>query len=105
MDCFALGPQRHVPSVGKFAVSCGSRDGISRAGLRDGDEWELAAHHFPQALSFDRGMAQAHFNLALAYARLGKHQDTTKAFRHAVELALRNSQIAVASILKDYLDR
>jgi Flp pilus assembly protein TadD len=71
---------------------------------RDG-EWDLAAHHFRRALMSDPDMAEAHFNLALAFVRLGKHRDATKEFKNAVKLAPRNPQIAEATILRKYLSR
>ncbi len=66
-------------------------------------EWDLAAHHFRRALLSDPGMAEAHFNLALALMRLGKHQDATKEFKKAVDLAPLNPQISESTILNEYL--
>lgn len=69
---------------------------------RDG-EWDLAAHHFRRALTSDPDMAEAHFNLALAFVRLGKHRDAKKEFKHAIDLAPVNPQIAESIILRKYL--
>jgi Flp pilus assembly protein TadD len=77
-------------------------EGVGR--YRDGD-WDLAAHHFRRALMSDPSMAEAHFNLALAFVQLRKHRDATKEFESAIELAPSNPQIAEVTVLRQYLGR
>lgn len=103
----------------RTVIRAGPADGALRApdsspGCHENDEgvghyrdndWDLAAHHFRRALMAVPDMAEVHFNLALALVRLGKYRDATKEFKHAIERAPRNPQIAEATILRKYLGR
>ncbi len=62
--------------------------------------WDVAEVHFQKSLQADPGLAEAHFNLALALDKLGKHGDATQHFKKAAELAPENPKIAESKILK-----
>ena len=62
--------------------------------------WDVAEVHFQKSLKADPGLAEAHFNLALALDKLGKHGDATQHFKKAAELAPKNPKIAQSKILK-----
>jgi Tfp pilus assembly protein PilF len=68
----------------------------SSAGRADNDEgvghyrqghWDVAEGHFRKSLKADANLAEAHFNLALALDKMGKHDEATASFKKALELA------------------
>lgn len=65
--------------------------------------WDVAEVHFRKSLGVDPGLAEAHFNLGLSLDKLGKHEDATRSFKKAVELAPNNPQIAQSPILKAHV--
>jgi Flp pilus assembly protein TadD len=67
--------------------------------------WDLAAHHFRKAIMADPGLAEAHFNLALAMDKLGKPHDARAAFKKAVELAPGDPRMKDASMLKQSISK
>jgi len=68
-------------------------------------QWDLAAHHFRKAILADPGLAEAHFNLALAMDKLAKPHDARAAFKKAVELAPDDQRMKDASILKQSMSK
>jgi Tfp pilus assembly protein PilF len=64
--------------------------------------WDVADEHFRKAIEADPNLAEAHFNLALALDKQGKHEDATRHFKKAAELAPANVQIAESPILKKH---
>lgn len=65
--------------------------------------WDVAEVHFRKSLDVDPGLAEAHFNLALALDKLGRHGDATKHFKKAAELAPKNPKIAQSKILRAHI--
>src|SRR5688500_11629440 len=64
--------------------------------------WDVADEHFRKAIEAAPNLAEAHFNLALALDKQGKHEDATTHFKKAAELAPTNVQIAESPILKKH---
>lgn len=62
--------------------------------------WDVAEVHFRKSMGADPGLAEAHFNLALALDKLGKHGDATDHFKKAAELAPDDPKIAQSKILR-----
>ena len=65
--------------------------------------WDVADGHFRKAIEADPNLAEAHFNLALALDKEGKHEDATTHFKKAAELAPTNVQITESPILKKHM--
>ncbi len=63
----------------------------------------MAQEYFLIAIMADPTLAGAHYNLALALDKLGKHEDVTTHFQKAIELAPENPAIKDSAILKAYL--
>ena len=49
--------------------------------------WDAAQTHFEAAIKADPGLAEAHYNLALALDKLGAYAEATDHFKKAGELA------------------
>lgn len=64
--------------------------------------WDVADGHFRKAIEADPNLAEAHFNVGLALDKQGKHEDATKHFKKAAELAPSNVKIAESPILKKH---
>ena len=64
--------------------------------------WDVADEHFRKAIEAAPNLAEAHFNLALALDKQGKHEDATTHFKKAAELAPTNVQIAESPVLKKH---
>ncbi len=62
--------------------------------------WDVAEGHFRKGVEADSTLAVAHFNLALALDKLGKHEEATEFFNKAAELAPEDTQITQSEILK-----
>ncbi len=62
----------------------------------------MADAHFRKAIEAAPNLAEAHFNLALALDKQGKHEDATTHFKKAAELAPTNVQIAESPVLKKH---
>ncbi len=62
--------------------------------------WDVAEGHFRKGVEADSTLAVAHFNLALALDKLGKHGEATEYFSKAAELAPEDPQITQSEILK-----
>jgi Flp pilus assembly protein TadD len=77
-----------------------NNDGIDHLGW---EHWRKAAADFNRAIEADPGMAAAHFNLALALDRLGRHDEARAEFRTALDLAPDDPRIAENEILKKNL--
>lgn len=67
------------------------------------EHWDVAAEHFQEAVAADGNLAEAHYNLALALDKLGKHKDAVTHFKKALDLAPDNPKIAESEILKKHL--
>ena len=120
--------RRTYPFIGLFllavfvAVGCepekevGSETAVmspaSSAGRADNDEgvghykqghWDVSEGHFRKAIKADANLAEAHYNLALALDKMGKHEAATAEFKKAVELAPANPAIKDSAILKKHI--
>jgi Flp pilus assembly protein TadD len=78
-----------------------NKDGIDHLGW---EHWRKAAADFKRAIEVDPEMAAAHFNLALALDRLGRHDDARAEFRAALDLAPDDPLIAENEVLKKHLE-
>ena len=62
--------------------------------------WDVAESHFRTAVEADSDLAEAHFNLGLALANLGRYDEATIAFKKAAELAPGDSRITESPVVK-----
>lgn len=62
--------------------------------------WDVAESHFQTAVEADPDLAETHFNLGLALAKLGKHDEATIAFEKAAELAPGDSRITEPPVMR-----
>ena len=65
--------------------------------------WDVAQEHFTKAVAANADLAEAHYNLALALDKLGKHPEATTHFKKALELAPTKPQIANSKILQKHV--
>jgi Flp pilus assembly protein TadD len=65
--------------------------------------WDVATEWFNKAIKADPKLAEAHYNLALALDKTGKHTEATAAFKKALELAPTNPAIKDSPILKKHV--
>ncbi len=68
----------------------------------DTGHWSVARYHFGSAIAADPNLAESHFNLALALAKLDLHSEATTHFKKAAELAPNNRAITQSSAYKDH---
>lgn len=71
----------------------------------DMGHWDVAGNHFGEAIMADKKLAEAHYNLALAFHNQGKHGNATPHFREALKLAPDNPSIAGSPILIKHLEK
>ncbi len=65
--------------------------------------FDVAQEHFSKALAANGTLAEAHYNLALALDKLGKHGEATAHFKMALELAPEDPKIRDSDILKTHV--
>ena len=65
--------------------------------------WDVAKTHFEAAINTDPGLAEAHYNLALALDKLGAHAEATAHFKKAGELAPGYSAITNSSAYRSHV--
>ena len=65
--------------------------------------WDVAMEHFQKALKADPNSAVVHYNVALTLDKMGKHEDATKSFKKALELAPTDPVIKDSEILKKHV--
>lgn len=65
--------------------------------------WDAAKTHFAASIKADPGLAEAHYNLALALDKLGAHAEATNHFKDAGELAPRNAAITNSSAYRSHV--
>ena len=65
--------------------------------------FDVAQEHFSKALAANGTLAEAHYNLALALDKLGKHGEATAHFKMALELAPEDPKIRDSGILKTHV--
>jgi Tfp pilus assembly protein PilF len=75
-------------------------DGVSH--FKQG-HWDVATASFQKAVKADPNLAEAHYNLALALDKSGKHEEATASFKKALELAPANPAIKDSPILKKHV--
>ena len=85
------------------AGSAGRMENDEGVGHFTQGHWEVAEGHFRKAIAADPNSAEAHYNLALALDKEGKHGDATVAFKKAAELAPTNPAIKDSPILKKHI--
>ena len=79
--------------------STANDEGVSHA--RQG-HWDVAEGHFRKALEADPKLAEAQFNLGLAFNSLGKHNEAKAAFIKAAEMAPNDIRITESEIVKKH---
>ncbi len=84
------------------AGSAGRMQNDEGVGHFEQGHWDVAEKHFRDAIKADANLAVAHFNLALALDKQGKHEDATASFKKAAELAPDNAKITQSPILKQH---
>ncbi len=65
--------------------------------------YEVASKHFNEAIAAKEDFAEAHFNLAISYDGMGKHQEATGEFKKAKQFGGNNSKISEDEVLKKHL--
>jgi tetratricopeptide (TPR) repeat protein len=65
--------------------------------------WDVAMEHFQKAVKADPNSAVVHYNVALTLDKMGKHEDATKSFKKALELAPTDPVIKDSEILKKHV--
>jgi tetratricopeptide (TPR) repeat protein len=65
--------------------------------------YDVAQEHFMKAVAANAALPEAHYNLALALDKLGKHPEATTHFKKALELAPSDPQIAESKILQKHV--
>lgn len=85
------------------ASSPGRADNDEGASHYKQGHWDVATDWFKKAVKADPNLAEAHYNLALALDKMGKHDEATAAFKKAIELAPTNPAIKDSPILKKHL--
>ena len=66
-------------------------------------KWVDAEKDFREAVKADNKSAEAHYNLAIALDKMGRHKEATEEFDQALKLAPSNPAIADSEILKKHL--
>jgi len=66
-------------------------------------QWAAARDQFERAVRADPGLAEAHFNLALTYHKLGRHEEAKREFILAGELAPQSRHIIEDSSYRNHL--
>ena len=85
------------------ASSPARQDNDEGVGYYQQEQWDMAKEYFQIAVMGDPTLAEAHYNLALALDKLGKHKDAAVHFQKALELAPENPAIRDSAILKAHL--
>ena len=65
--------------------------------------WDVAMEHFQKAVKADSNSAAVNYNVALTLDKMGKHEDATKSFKKALELAPDDPAIKDSDILKKHV--
>jgi len=95
-----VGAETAIMSPASSAGRADNDDGVGH--YRQG-HWDVAEGHFRKALKADANLAEAHFNLALALDKMGKHDEATASFKKALELAPAKVAIKDSPILKKHV--
>ena len=66
-------------------------------------EWEKALGFFLAALEIDPDFVEAHFNAALTLHQMGRHEEATRYFQRAGELAPQNHTIVNSTLYRNHL--
>jgi len=85
------------------AGSAGRMDNDEGVGHYKQGHWDVSEGHFRKAIKADPNLAEAHYNLALALDKMGKHDEATSEFKKAAELAPTNPAIKDSAILKKHI--
>jgi Tfp pilus assembly protein PilF len=65
--------------------------------------WDVAMEHFQKAVKADPNSPVVHYNIALTQDKMGKHEDATRSFKKALELAPNDPAIKDSEILKKHV--
>jgi len=68
----------------------------------NGGKWEEAEKHFNAAIKVDDKAAEAHYNLALALDKLGKHKEAKQEYDRARKLDPNNPAITISEFMKKH---
>ena len=69
----------------------------------DKGHWDVAKKHFMEGAKADPQSAEAHYDLALVFEKMGDHGGATEHFKQAQELGMKNPDIQNSEILKKHL--
>ncbi|MEC4671937.1 MAG: tetratricopeptide repeat protein [Nitrospirota bacterium] len=78
-------------------------EGVSHYVQGEG-HYDVAQEHFQKALAANADLVEAHYNLALALDKLGKHGDAKDHFKMALDLAPEDPRIRDSAILKAHVE-
>jgi tetratricopeptide (TPR) repeat protein len=65
--------------------------------------WDVAMEHFQKALKADPSSAVVHYNVALTFDKMGKHEEAKASFKKALELAPNDPAIKDSEILRRHV--
>jgi Flp pilus assembly protein TadD len=65
--------------------------------------WDVAMGHFQKAVKADANSAVVHYNVALTLDKMGRHDEATRSFKKALDLAPNDPTIKDSEILKKHL--
>jgi Tfp pilus assembly protein PilF len=98
--CATSGPPLVTPPGADPGAAKHNAEGIEHYNL---GHWDVAKEHFEAAVKADPKLAEAHYNLALAFHKLGAHAEATAHFKKAAELAPSNTAITDSSAYRSHV--
>jgi len=93
-------PDAPLSAPAKSAARMENDEGV---GHYQQGHWDVAMEHFQKAVKADPNSAVVHYNVALTLDKMGKHEDATKSFKKALELAPTDPVIKDSEILKKHV--
>ncbi len=98
--CATFGPPLATPPGADPGTAKHNAEGIEHYNL---GHWDVAKEHFEAAVKADPKLAEAHYNLALAFHKLGAHAEATTHLKKAAELAPSNTAITDSSAYRRHV--
>lgn len=86
----AMNQPLSAPHGSNATAASHNADGIAHYEM---EHWSIAKDHFLSAIEADPNLAEAHFNLGLAFNKLDLQSEATTHFKQAAELAPANNAI------------
>lgn len=85
------------------ASSTARTDNDEGVGHYQQGHWDVAMGHFQKAVKADANSAVVHYNVALTLDKMGRHDEATRSFKKALELAPNDPTIKDSEILKKHI--